>query len=584
LPALVEHHARTIELVKALGQIGATLASIARGFAIASLAALCVVIYGGGSLCELAIRGRTARERHRARRRGRLLRWCFEQLGATFVKIGQVVSSRPDLFSDGVIAELRALQDHVPAFSYRRVRAILARELGAPIEQRFREFDRAPVAAGGIAQVHRAVLIDGAEVAVKVLRPGVRDRVRRDARLLLWLAHVVHAVSPRARAADAIGHVRSLIAGIIAQTDLRNEARSYRRFRREFTATPAVAFPCVHAQCSTSEVLVMEFIHGATMDRIRPALVPQVVHALREAFFAMCFDHGFVHADLHPGNVLVRDDGVVVLVDVGLVKYLPAGVTAQVVDFARCMAFGDARALVAHLRRHYRCPDAADWDAVARDAAELIAELRRRSMAELEVSAVVGRLFALGRKHHIRPVPELSLVLLGMVTVEGLIKRLDPGANVMTEVARFLGSRIAGERRRAETERSRNIGLLPEVSDQRSEGSAECDVPGDRRQYGLLARGSREWPRDLCVTLPSWETRSSADPSVHVQDRRVLEVHARHRRDAAPPRRDRADRVALRRGRIGLWLPQRRTAAAARPDRRAEGPGVLARGDRIPAR
>lgn len=428
--------------MKASAYVGETIASIARAVVIMSVTALCVVVYAGGTLRGLAIRDRNARDRRRERRRGRLLRWSFTRLGATFVKIGQVASSRPDLFSPGVIAELSSLQDHVPPFPYRRVRTILARALGAPIEARFREFDPVPVAAGSIAQVHRAVLRDGDEVAVKVLRPGIRKRVRRDARLLLWLAHVVHAVSPRARAADVIGHVRSLITGIIAQTELRYEARNYRRFRRDFAGSRTVAFPLVHAQHSTRDVLVMEFVHGVTLDRLRPELVPQVSRALREAFFAMCFDHGHVHADLHSGNVIVRDDGVVVLVDVGLVKHLSAGVIDQLIDFARCTAIGDARDLVAHLRKHYRCLATIDWDAVAADAAALIAELRRCSLAEIEVSAVVGHLFALARKHRIRPKPELTLVLLGMVTIEGLAKRLDPTVNMMAEVAAYLGPRI----------------------------------------------------------------------------------------------------------------------------------------------
>jgi ubiquinone biosynthesis protein len=454
--------------MKVVACVGETIASVARAVAIMSIAALCVVAYLGGTLHGLTIRDRTARDQHRARRRGRLLRWSFARLGATFVKIGQVASSRPDLFSAGVIAELRTLQDHVPPFSYRRVRAIIARELEAPIEARFREFDRAPVAAGGIAQVHRAVLRDGDEVAVKVLRPGVRERVRRDARLLLWLAHVVHALSSRARAADVIGHTRSLIAGIVAQTELRYEADNYKRFRREFAGSRAVAFPRVHARHSTRDVLVMEFVHGVTLDRIRPEQVPQVTRALREAFFAMCFDHGFVHADLHPGNVLVRDDGVVVLVDVGLVKYLSASAIEQIVDFARCMAIGDARDLVAHLHKHHRCLATTDWDAVAADATALVADLRRRSIAEIEVGAVVGHLFALARKHRIRPMPELSLVLLGLVTIEGLAKR-DPAANMMTEIARFLGPCIAHERSLAHGSRewrrtsSGAIVIVPEV-------------------------------------------------------------------------------------------------------------------------
>jgi ubiquinone biosynthesis protein len=474
--------------VSALAYVGGTIASIARAVVIVSVAASCVVVYLGGTLRGLAIRDRTARDQNRDRRRGRLLRWSFARLGATFVKIGQVASSRPDLFSAGVIAELRTLQDHVPPFSYRRVRAIIARELGAPIEMRFREFDRAPIAAGSIAQVHRAVLRDGDEVAVKVLRPGVRDCVRRDARLLLWLAHVVHALSSRARAADVIGHTRSLIAGIVAQTELRYEARNYRRFRNEFAGWPAVTFPRVHPRRSTRDVLVMEFVHGETLDRIRPEQAPAVIRALREAFFAMCFDHGLVHADLHPGNVLVRDDGVVALVDVGLVKHFSAAVIDKLIDLARCMAIGDARDLVAHLRKYYRYLATTDWDAVAADATALIADLRRRSMAEIEVSAIVEHLFALARKHRIRPMPELTLVLLGLVTFEGLAKRLEPATNMMAEVAQFLGPRITHRRRLARGSRewrrtsSGVIAIVPEVASSR---------PADRDGARLHPRRSR---------------------------------------------------------------------------------------------
>ena len=463
-----------------VAHVGGAIGSAARALVITWVAALCVIAYTVGSLRRLAIRDPLERARHRARQRGRLLRWSFTRLGATFVKIGQVASSRPDLFSQGVIDELRTLQDRVPPFSYRAVRAIIARELGAPIEARFREFDPQPVAAGSIAQVHRAVLLDGDEVAVKVLRPGVRTRATRDARLLLWLAHFVHAVSARARAGDVIGHARSLIAGIVAQTELRYEARNYKRFRRETCGAHDIAFPRVYSRYSTNDMIVMEFVHGVTLDRIRPDQTARVTRALREAFFAMCFDHGVVHADLHPGNLLVRDDGVVVLLDAGLVKYLSQEVIEKVVDFTRCMVMGDARDLVAHLQTHHRYLATTNWDAVAADATAFIAALRRRSLAEIEVAVVVGELFALARKHHIRPMPELSLVLLGMVTIEGIAKRLDPTANTIAELARFLGMRITRGRRIASGSREwrrTSSGRLLDVTPGVAAPPATADAP-----------------------------------------------------------------------------------------------------------
>lgn len=422
------------------------IATFARGFVIAIVALSCVIAYGVGSLHRLFMSAER-RAHHRARQRGRLTRWSFERLGACFVKVGQVISSRPDVFTPEVIEELRGLQDHVHPFSYRRVRKVLERELQQPLEWVFSEFDREPLAAGSMAQVHRAVL-DGHDVAVKVLRPGVRACVRRDAAILLALARIAHWLVPRARAADVRGHARSLVAGILAQTDLRREAANYDRFREHFADATGVAFPYVHHRYSTCDVLTMELVRGTSLEKAAPEHLPQVTRELRSGFFTMCFEHGLVHADLHPGNMLVRDDGVVVLLDVGLVKELSPRMVETVVDFARCLAMGAASDLVRHLQTHHEHTNATDWQAVEVDAAIFVTGIRGRAITELETSAIVSQLFALARKHRIRPMPELSLVLLGMVTIEGIAKRLDPAANTLNEIAAFLG-RTVGRRRLA---------------------------------------------------------------------------------------------------------------------------------------
>jgi ubiquinone biosynthesis protein len=432
--------------MRPISSIGAVIASIARACVIWAVAIVCVLAYSAGSLRRLAIRDRRARALHRARQRGRLLRWSFARLGATFIKIGQIMSARVDLLAPAVVEELRELQDRVRPFAFAKVRATIERELGAPLETVFRELCPQPLAAGSIAQVHHGVLFSGEEVAIKVLRPEVTVRIRRDGRLLLWLAHVAHAVCARARAADVIGQARSLVAGIIAQTDFSREAANYDLFRASFDGTNGLAFPRVYHEHSTRAVLTMEMIHGVHLERVRAEHVAQVTRVLRESFFAMCFEHGLVHADLHPGNVLVRDDGTVVLLDVGLVKHLDADGIEKLVELSRCLALGSPHDLVAHLRRHHRHAPTTDWDAVAGDASAFVCDLRRRTVSELEVSVVVGKLFALARRHRIRPPPELSLVLLGMVTIEGIAKRLDPDANTLAEVAAYLGPCL--ERRR----------------------------------------------------------------------------------------------------------------------------------------
>ncbi|MCX5744766.1 MAG: AarF/UbiB family protein [Proteobacteria bacterium] len=410
---------------------------------IALITSVALIGYGLASLRRLAVRDREARRRLREHQRGRWLRWEFTHLGATFIKIGQVMSSRHDLFAPGVIAELQVLQDRVPPFAFHHVRALIERELGGPLGTWFREFSPMPVAAGSVAQVHRAVLHTGEEVAVKVLRPDVLTQARRDGRILMWLSHLSHTVSARARTANVVGHVRNLVAGILAQTDLRRERHSYARFRRNFADTAGLRFPRVHSQLTTRCVLTMEFIYGVRVEDAHVDHLPQVSRVIRNMFFAMCFDHGFVHADLHPGNVLVGPTGEVIVLDVGMVKRLSRTLLAQIVDFTRCLAMGSGHDLVAHLQQYHRYLDGTDWAAVEVDATAFIRHLRFRPIAELELSTIISELFTIARKHRIRPMPEVTLVLLGMVTTEGMAKRLDPTVDMFAELARFLGSRAS---------------------------------------------------------------------------------------------------------------------------------------------
>jgi ubiquinone biosynthesis protein len=396
-----------------------------------------LAIYGAGRLVALCMIGRERRGRAVARLRGRVLRRTLVALGPTFVKIGQVLSTRPDLLPPAMIDELRRLQDQLPGFSFRAVRRIVERELGAPIAARFRRFDRAPVAAASVAQVHRAELLDGTIVAVKVLRPGVRRRIERDAQLLLGLGRVA-ALHPRARQSDPVAHLRELIQGVLDQTDLALEAANGERFRDNFRDIAGVVFPAVYRSHSGHRVLTMAFIDGVRIDRAPEAARAEIAGLVRDAFFKMCFEDGFVHADLHPGNLLVTPDGDLAILDAGLVKQFSAGFLDEFVSFARCLVLGAPRDFVEHFRRYHPYLAGADWDALELDVAALMARFERQAAAELEASEFSGAVFALFRKHRIRPVPEITLVLVGSLTSEGIAKTLDPARNTFEDISSFL--------------------------------------------------------------------------------------------------------------------------------------------------
>ncbi|MCC7541215.1 MAG: AarF/ABC1/UbiB kinase family protein [Deltaproteobacteria bacterium] len=393
--------------------------------------------YAIGWVATRRVQDPEERRRAVARLRGRTLRAAMERLGATFIKLGQVLSTRPDLVDAEVIAELRHLQDGLPAFPFVEVCRTLRAELGHAAV-RVAEIEARPLAAASVAQVHRARLTDGSEVAIKVLRPDVREKVRRDAEILLGAARIL-SVFPAARHSDLEGHLAHFVKGILDQTDLRIEAEHYDRFRTNFAAFDGVIFPHVHRELSATRVLTMELLRGTKVDELPPGDHSLLSLRLRRVVLKMLFEDGFVHADLHPGNFLITDDGSVAIFDVGLSKGLSEDVLVQYIDWNRCLVMGTTEDYVRHLRAYYiRADENVDWDALTRDVDAFTTSFRGKSMKELETADIAQSAFAIGRKYGLRPVSEMALIIVAMVTAEGVGKMLSPEVDTMSEIREYL--------------------------------------------------------------------------------------------------------------------------------------------------
>ena len=255
------------------------------------------------------------------------LRLALEELGPTFIKLGQMLSVRPDLIPENFIRELQKLQDEVPAFSVEQAKAEVESQLGKPVEQLFSSFDDVPLAAASIAQVHRAEKKDGEQVAVKIQRPNIQSVIESDLNILFDLAELMEMHIPESELYNPVGIIQEFAKTIRRELDFIREGRNIDRFRRNFKDDETVYVAQVYWELTTERVLTMEFIDGikiSELDKLEAAGLDKKIIAFNggQAILKQVFDHGFFHADPHPGNIFVLPNNVIAPLDFGMMGSL----------------------------------------------------------------------------------------------------------------------------------------------------------------------------------------------------------------------------------------------------------------------
>jgi len=377
-----------------------------------------------------------------ARRRGRVparpgqrLAAALDELGPGFIKLGQLLSTRADLFGEEVAADLARLQDRLPPFPGSAARAAIELEFGQPLGMLFETFDETAVAAASIAQVHFARTSDGQDVAVKVLRPGVANAFARDLDLFAWLATLIERVYPPARRLKPVEIVRTLAEVVTFEMDLRLEAAAASELAENFAGDLTFHVPDIDWSRTGRSVLTLERIEGVRIDD-RVGLIA-AGHSIQDvltkaacAFFNQVFRDGFFHADLHPGNMFVDASGALVVIDFGIMGRLDVATRKYLADMLIGFLIGDYRRVAqVHFDAGY-VPATRSIDAFTQACRAVGEPILGRPLQQISVARLLAQLFQVTEQFDMETQPQLLLLQKTMVLVEGVGRRLDPEINI----------------------------------------------------------------------------------------------------------------------------------------------------------
>lgn len=377
------------------------------------------------------------------------IRMAAEELGPTFIKLAQVLSIRPDMMPEPLIKEFEKLQDRVPPFPFEQAKVIIERELGRPISEVFSEFNEKPLASASIGQVHKARLKTGQEVVVKVQRPEVAEIVERDLAIIKDVVQRADRYLKKQGVLNAPDVVRAFDRSIMKELDYQNEARNIERFRNFYKSYKNFYIPRAYREYSTGKILIIEFANGCKINDVVQlkawGLDPRkVAENGMDIYLTQIFEFGLFHADPHPGNVMVRRDGVICLIDFGMTGQLMPKDKQNFAAIFVSMSQQDAKRMANALKKLSISDNIEDIRQFQYDLNEIIEDFIGLDVSESSIADMVTRLQKVMFEYKIVVPGSVFLIFRAFAILEGIGKQIHPHFNTY-EFIRPYGRKIIEE-------------------------------------------------------------------------------------------------------------------------------------------
>lgn len=381
---------------------------------------------------------------------GQRIRTFLEDLGPTFIKLGQIASTRRDIIPEHIIVELEKLQDRVPPFPFEQVHSIIENELGDRLDRLFAEFNETPLATASIGQVHWARLHTGEEIAIKVQRPNIRPIIETDIEILEDLARLMESRLSWAKRYRLYEMIEEFSKALQAELDYHVEGSNSEKIANQFNNQAKIRIPDIYWDFSTKKVLTMEYIKGTKISQLkeldllgydRKIIAKRVTNSMLHQILI----EGFFHGDPHPGNMMVLPDEVVVFMDFGMVGRLTSDMKYQLASLVISLKRGDTSGIIKAISKMGILPDQINMSLLRADVDELKDKYYHLPLSQISLGEAVNDLFTVSFYHQIQIPADMTMLGKALLTVEGVVADLDPDFN-MVQAAEPFGQRLLLDR------------------------------------------------------------------------------------------------------------------------------------------